>query len=699
MADGRVVINAEIDDDGVSRGIRAIKSKLRELDSGLIRTAALASAITIAPTAVPALAAVTGGVMALTSAFGAAGLGVVGFGAVAIPTLNEIFEANENIRKAEEKLAEATTAKERAKALEELKAATQGLSDAQIKALNAFREFQSFWDNFRSSFETPVLDMFTNSLKVLQQVLILSKPAIQGVAEGINQLLNLLHQSLGTSEVRAFFEYIGSTAKDQIVNFGKIAGNVFLGFMNLMRAFSPLSQDMTNGLVSMTERFREWSASLSESKGFQQFVEYVKENGATLLSILGNVVKTIGALVVALAPVGSAVLQIIDAVTNFIAKLVEALSSSETFKNGVITIFNKVKTVVLQVFGAVRDFVLQKVEEIRTFWQQNGEQIRQAAEKVFNFIKQVVSVTMPIVLGIIKSVWENIKGVISGAIEVILGLIKTFSALLTGDWKGAWEGVKKIVSGAVQVVWNLINTTFIGKVIQGVKTLGTSLVNSVKSMWSSTKTIFNSSVNTVKGIINSGFNFIQNFVSSSVNAAKSAVSNAFSSMKSAVSSTMSNVKSTIVSMWDSAVSFLKGIDLYSIGRNIIQGLVNGISSMAGALLDKARSIANSIKSTIQNALDINSPSRVMIGLGKWVPIGLAEGIDKHIDVVIAATNRMAQAAIPTQIPMNTANVTETHYISRYGNVNINVTIPVNDLEQIRTMNDFFNRLGMKVRQA
>lgn len=157
-------------------------------------------------------------------------------------------------------------------------------------------------------------------------------------------------------------------------------------------------------------------------------------------------------------------------------------------------------------------------------------------------------------------------------------------------------------------------------------------------------------------------------------------------------------------MWNSAVSYLKGINLYAIGRNIIQGLANGIKSMASAVVDKVRDIANSVTRTIRNVLDIHSPSRVMRDIGKWIPIGLAEGISKHINAVIAATNRMAQATIPSVSSAAMAGsggygTVQTTNISRYGNVSINVTIPVSDLEQIRTVNDFFNRLGMKVRQA
>ncbi|ESU71111.1 tail protein [Geobacillus thermopakistaniensis] len=144
-----------------------------------------------------------------------------------------------------------------------------------------------------------------------------------------------------------------------------------------------------------------------------------------------------------------------------------------------------------------------------------------------------------------------------------------------------------------------------------------------------------------------------------------------------------------------------------IGKNTMQGLIDGLNSMMGPLRQKAQEIANIVQSTMKATLKIKSPSRVMRDeIGKWIPLGLAEGINRNINAVIAATNRMAQAAIPTIPNLNGAaagaigyGTMQTNNIAKYGNVYINVTVPVNDLEQIRTVNDFFNRLGMKVRQA
>ncbi|MGG3798990.1 phage tail tape measure protein [Metabacillus fastidiosus] len=84
-----------------------------------------------------------------------------------------------------------------------------------------------------------------------------------------------------------------------------------------------------------------------------------------------------------------------------------------------------------------------------------------------------------------------------------------------------------------------------------------------------------------------------------------------------------------------------------IGKNAIQGVIEGMESMRWALIAKAQDLARSVEEAMQEALDINSPSRVMKNnVGKWIPIGLAEGIEGNISSVIEATKKMAQAAIP-----------------------------------------------------
>ncbi|WP_249663964.1 hypothetical protein, partial [Lysinibacillus sp. D4B1_S16] len=61
------------------------------------------------------------------------------------------------------------------------------------------------------------------------------------------------------------------------------------------------------------------------------------------------------------------------------------------------------------------------------------------------------------------------------------------------------------------------------------------------------------------------------------------------------------------------------------------------------LVSKAQQIANSISATIQQALDIHSPSRVMKGFGMNIGQGLIIGMDEMIHKVAQSSQRHSDA--------------------------------------------------------
>src|SRR5699024_8791198 len=88
------------------------------------------------------------------------------------------------------------------------------------------------------------------------------------------------------------------------------------------------------------------------------------------------------------------------------------------------------------------------------------------------------------------------------------------------------------------------------------------------------------------------------------------------------------------------------IDLFSMGVDIIQGLINGIGSMASAVWDKATSIANGIGDSIKGALGIASPSKLMREFGVFTGQGLEIGMQSMIRDINRASEDMAMAAFP-----------------------------------------------------
>ena len=882
----------------------------------------------------PMLGVAAGGVMGLGSAFAVAGTGAASFGALAVSSLSGVFKASEDLKKLQEKLDETTDAKERAKIMEKIKVIQQSLGKEEKKALDTLEDFKANWQSIAQSVQKPILKTFTSSLTTFKGVLNSLRPMFKSVANGGVTLAKSMNAAFKDTDMRRFIDYMNKNAGQAFVSFGKIAGNVLRTVMNLIVAFGPLgndmssslekataswvkwsanlgsskkfqtfieyvktngpkllqiignlsggltklftgfapmSQDMMTSLVNMTKRFNEWAGSVTKTKEFQSFIDYIKTNGPTVWSTLGEIAKTIINLLVGMAPLGQTILQTVNsflkftnaamqanpAIGQFIAvgisllgalrAIVPAIAAVSAVTNGLKDFVTAAKWVRTFVTGTEGFTLARMVSQLKTgiiwvgkfiakytvmaaqatanavkmaaswtamqigtlvsllksglvqmgLWIKNmtvmaAQSIAQATRtatawtimKISSFvtslragivqmglwIKQMVvmaaqsvaqaarmaaawtaaqlsSFASMLAAGITQMIafgkrlvilaaqaaanaarmaasWVIAMGPIGWITAAVVGLvvliianwdkIKAYTIKVWGvvsKWlSSAWTGIKNAASKVwsalvtlikanfelqrkvVMTVWNAIKSaasriwngiksalssiwkgiTSAGKTIwNGLKTFFTAWLNFQKKIWSTIWNAVKSTVSTVwKGIVSAGksiWNGLKTFFTNFLNGLKrifstvwngiktavtaiwkaltSTAKTTFNAMKTAISNIMNNVKSKIKSIWNGVMSFFKGINLKSIGRNIIQGLINGISGMAGALASKIKSMANAIPNGMKKLLGIHSPSRVMRDqVGYHVGTGMAAGIDKSQAKVKAAAARAAKAA-------------------------------------------------------
>lgn len=882
----------------------------------------------------PMLGVAAGGVMGLGSAFAVAGTGAASFGALAVSSLSGVFKASEDLKKLQEKLDETTDAKERAKIMEKIKVIQQSLGKEEKKALDTLEDFKANWQSIAQSVQKPILKTFTSSLTTFKGVLNSLRPMFKSVANGGVTLAKSMNAAFKDTDMRRFIDYMNKNAGQAFVTFGKIAGNVLRTVMNLIVAFGPLgndmsaslekataswvkwsanlgsskkfqtfieyvktngpkllqiignlsggltklftgfapmSQDMMTSLVNMTQRFNEWAGSVTKTKEFQSFIDYIKTNGPTVWSTIGEIAKTIINLLVGMAPLGQSILQTVNgflkftnaamqanpAIGQFIAvgisllgalrAIVPAIAAVSAVTNGLKDFVTAAKWVRTFVTGTEGFTLARMVSQLKTgiiwvgkfiakytvmaaqatanavkmaaswtamqigtlvsllksglvqmgLWIKNmtvmaAQSIAQASRtatawtimKISSFvtslragivqmglwIKQMVvmaaqsvaqaarmaaawtaaqisSFASMLAAGIKQMIafgarlvvlaalaaanaarmaasWVIAMGPIAWITAAVVGLvvliianwdkIKAYTIKVWGvvsKWlSSAWTGIKNAASKVwsalvtlikanfelqrkvVMTVWNAIKSaasriwngiksalssiwkgiTSAGKTIwNGLKTFFTAWLNFQKKIWSTIWNAVKSTVSTVwKGIVSAGksiWNGLKTFFTNFLNGLKrifstvwngiktavtaiwkaltSTAKTTFNAMKTAISNIMNNVKSKIKSIWNGVMSFFKGINLKSIGRNIIQGLINGISGMAGALASKIKSMANAIPNGMKKLLGIHSPSRVMRDqVGYHVGTGMAAGIDKSQAKVKAAAARAAKAA-------------------------------------------------------
>lgn len=306
------------------------------------------------------------------------------------------------------------------------------------------------------------------------------------------------------------------------------------------------------------------------------------------------------------------------------------------------TVLNFYKTIFTTVWNAIKSVVT-------TIW--NG--IKSTATTVFNAIKTTITTIFNAIKSVSTTVWNSIKAVISTVVNGIKSVVTTVFNAIKAVSSSVWNSIKSVVSSAVNGIRSVVTTVF----------------NAVRSVVSSV-------MSTVKSVISSAWNGAKSIVSSAVNSIKSTVSTVFNALKGVVSNAMSGVKSAIESGWNKAKGFLEGINLFSIGKNIIEGLIKGIKNMAGAVGGAIKSVADGAVNSAKKALGIHSPSRVMRDeVGYWVSEGLAKGIMANTNAEKAAKqkaqaikNQFVKDLKNVQMKFNVDKIDTKEYIKQLGDL-------------------------------
>ncbi|ARM68246.1 tail length tape-measure protein [Staphylococcus phage IME1367_01] len=297
----------------------------------------------------------------------------------------------------------------------------------------------------------------------------------------------------GSKAINSFVQY----TKTNLPIVGRIFANVFSGLFNLFGAFAGHSHNVLLGIESVTEGFKQWSAQLKKSDGFQQFINYLETNGPKVWSIVKNISMALWGLIKGMAPVASVTLSLTAAVTQWLASMTNAhpwigkLLGSTVALTGAMMLFLKPIFLVKGALTGMRDALLA-VTGAETLLGKQGafatlgmkRQAVQArisaiatrawsvATKAAAFATRGLGLAIRFMSGPIGWVITGI-GLLVGAIVYLWKNNETFRNFVIGAWTaikntaisvfgflkpyivGIWNGIKT----ASLVVWNLMKTS------------------------------------------------------------------------------------------------------------------------------------------------------------------------------------------------------------------------------------------------
>lgn len=311
----------------------------------------------------------------------------------------------------------------------------------------------------------------------------------------------------------------------------------------------------------------------------------------------------------------------------------------------------------------------------------------QAAKPLFIKIGQELIPIFQKLTPVVTGVFTIIGGVIKGALQVITGVFNVLRGIFTGDWNTLWTGIKGIVSG----VWAAISGIITGSIerVKGFISAGLALIGTLwNNVWSGIKGLVTAVWTGITGAISGGWNAVKGFFTGGINLIKNLWSAGWTWVHAKAASIWNGITGAISGGVGRAVSIVRGLPgravsaignlghrLYSGGRDLIQGFINGIGSLGSAIWDAGKKIAHKAINSIKHFLGIASPSKVFTVIGKQTGQGFIKGLDATRPLVAKATGKLVK--IPSAKPMKPLKwlpVPPPAPVPEYAPAPINITV-------------------------
>ncbi|MGM0836047.1 MAG: phage tail tape measure protein [Bacillota bacterium] len=258
---------------------------------------------------------------------------------------------------------------------------------------------------------------------------------------------------------------------------------------------------------------------------------------------------------------------------------------------------------VIAALGVAFYIAYQKVEWFRDMVDAAWAWIKNAFKKALDFIMGIVRAVMADIAAFmnekltdIRAFWDKNGAQIMELVRNYFTIIGAYIQVAMGYIKGIFQAVWPIISGIIKIAWNLIKLTI------------------------------DNAIDWILGIINVGLALLRGDWQGAWTA----------------------IKDLAKKIWGNIEQFFENVDLFQIGKDIIQGLIDGFGSMMGGIKKAVNKIAGLIPSGVKNFLGIHSPSRVMMELGNDTGAGFIKGIGQMVGGVAKVSESMASQ------PMNRA---------------------------------------------
>ena len=245
---------------------------------------------------------------------------------------------------------------------------------------------------------------------------------------------------------------------------------------------------------------------------------------------------------------------------------------------------------------------------------ETADKIKRTFKGIFAVLDIGVTIVKTIASGFFKLI-----GVVTpaggGLLSFVLGITATIGDVLVGV-RDAFDKTIEIIDLVISKVADGLSP-----VVQRIKDFGKEVKDAVTNFIDPIKSM---SFGDVASIFTEGFSKLKDSVMS-IN---------FETVASKISEAISNVKDTLSSM--------SLDDFKEIGKNLIDGLINGIKEKLSIIKDTVVEFCTKVIEFAKDVFGIHSPSTVFKEIGEFIIEGLKQGLEGISDVVTVIFDGLSQ---------------------------------------------------------
>ena len=467
----------------------------------------------------------------------------------------------------------------------------------------------------------------------------------------------------------------------------------------IRRAFLGLKFIISGNITSLEGLTNLFGESFSENQlnmiyrlgqGIRNFVQGVKQqfaefkiaidkafdgNFVPLLNIFKSLLPKIIAILVGGIP------GLIITGSNLISKLAEGMGTT------VPELLEKVSEIVL---GLVTSFteILPKMIEV-------------GVNLLTNIIQGILQTLIPLAQASVTVAFTISKTIIESLLSVLPQLIESGVTILTAIITGIIQMLPNLISAVISLVEMILSLiiTYLPKIIEAGMTILVALINGIMMMlpklielaFNLIISLVTTLIQSLPKIIEAGVKILGSLIQGILNVLPKLIELAIKLIITIVAILIQNLPKIIGAGVQILLALGKGIlntigvlikmlpqvvdaifkafgdvKWWEIGKDILLGIGKGITDALGSLKKTVTDVAGNVSKWFKDKLKIKSPSRVMIGIAKWVPEGVAVGIEKGLPViegVVSTMTDMMTKAVQDAEPVGLSNdmiVTESY---------------------------------------